>query len=352
MGREPPRPHRDHQGHAGVQPGEVGLGRAFPLGRHADVRTRGAAAVRYVRRGHHHHWEHGAAVLLVRLQPAAAHREPVCHQATRQPQRGNRARHCAEREGGGNVARVHLPVRAHAAQPDAIRRGGGRAGERRRPQRPPRRPRAHRRRHAREEWPRQVRPQGRGAAGDGPGAHRVALLRVARHHLHLQRAPQAYHGRDRALPPLLAIGRVQVSGRAAGGEGGAGQAAGARAHPREGVSRGALGQGKRAAAVVHLQPEAGRAGAAVGHGVRHAERGPPHAGAVRDRAQARVGAAGGQGARPLQDDQQAHVGEPDPAPPVQGHSRRDPAEGREERPAVGALLRPVLAGDWRAHPLP
>eukprot|EP00959_Pyramimonas_sp_CCMP1952_P156535 3273648-Pyramimonas_sp.AAC.1 len=93
VGREPPRAHGDHQGHAGVQPREVRVGRALPPGRDADVRPGWAAAVRHLRRGHHHHGQHGAAVLPVRLQPAAAHREPVRDQPPRQPQRGDRARH-------------------------------------------------------------------------------------------------------------------------------------------------------------------------------------------------------------------------------------------------------------------
>jgi len=109
------------RGHAGVQPGEVCLGRALAPRRHADDGASGTAPVRHVRRGHHHHGQHRAAVLPLGVQPAASYREPVRDQPSRLPQRGDCAGDGAERQGGHHVARVHLPLRPHAAQPLPLR---------------------------------------------------------------------------------------------------------------------------------------------------------------------------------------------------------------------------------------
>lgn len=86
-----------------------------------DDGPRGAAAVRHPWGGHHHHGPRGAAVLPVPLQPAAARGVAAHLPAGGRAERGVRAGHNLVGEGRHHMAGVLVPVRAHAAQPGALR---------------------------------------------------------------------------------------------------------------------------------------------------------------------------------------------------------------------------------------
>mmetsp|Transcript_14882 Transcript_14882/g.44754 ORF Transcript_14882/g.44754 Transcript_14882/m.44754 type:complete len:921 (-) Transcript_14882:2637-5399(-) len=356
VGRQPARPHRHHQGDAGVLAREGVVDRALDDGRDADARPRGPAAVRQPRRRegrrHHPHDAQRAAVLPLAAQPAAADRVAVRGQAGRQPQRRDRPRHGAERARGRQLARLHLPVRAHAAQPLPLRRLGRGEGVR-----PAARAAAHRhgplrRDAARQDGAHQVRAKVGPVPAHRPRAGRRVLLRRRVDHLGVQRAPQAHPLRHRAPPPLLALqGLLQPDG-ARGGEAGADAARRARPDPRQGGGRRALGQDERAAAGLHLAAQARRLLAPLRHDLHHPVGGAAHALHPRDRAQARLGGARRARAQLLQDDRPAHVALADAAAPVQEHPRGHHQEDRAQGLPLGALLRPRAAGDWRAHPLP
>jgi pre-mRNA-splicing helicase BRR2 len=70
------------------------------------------------------------AVLPVADEPAAAGGEPVHQAPDGQPERRGGAGLGAEREGGGQLAGLHLPLRAHAPQPHALRHHDGGGGAR------------------------------------------------------------------------------------------------------------------------------------------------------------------------------------------------------------------------------